>query len=65
MTKNIEEHRKEQDKKTLHAVIREMGVEIKETEELIDRLNRKLRDTKDNKRRLEMAVDNVLDEENY
>lgn len=60
---NLEEQLTKSDIKTLKAVIREMHLDLIEQRETIDKLETRLRLSRDNKRRLEITLEKLIDEE--
>lgn len=60
---NLEEQLTKSDIKTLKAVIREMHLDLIEQRENIDKLETRLRLSRDNKRRLEITLEKLIDEE--
>lgn len=59
----MEEQLTKSDIKTLKAVIREMHLDLIEQRETIDKLETRLRLSRDNKRRLEITLEKLIDEE--
>ena len=59
----MEEQLTKSDIKTLKAVIREMHLDLIEQRENIDKLETRLRLSRDNKRRLEITLEKLIDEE--
>ena len=59
----MEERITKSDIRMLKAVIREMHCDLEEQQEILNKLETRIRLKRDNKRRLEVILDSFLDEE--